>query len=252
MRPVPITPQPERHHLPRLAPEHYQGLAAVLWTVTLEPRATGWLDASFHAHFRELLLHAAAREGLFCPAYVLMPDHLHLLWLGVRTASNQSEAMRFLRKYLQREFTRRSPTGIEYQLQKQTHDTVLRKEDRTRGALAKTCFYILDNPRRKALVEHPRDWPHLGAVVPGYPFMNPLADDFWPNFWKFYEQQHEPQPAQRRTGVRRKYRNENMNSDSQTNCDRELLPMRSSFPKSAANASSPPRARSGTLASAAN
>ena len=119
MKPVPLTPQPEWHHLPRLSPEHYQGFAAVLWTITLEPRATGWLDDRFHWHFRELLLHAAAREGLFCPAYVLMPDHLHLLWLGLRVASNQSDAMRFLRKYLRREFTRRSPTGVEYQLQKQ-------------------------------------------------------------------------------------------------------------------------------------
>ena len=107
MTPVPLTPQPERHHLPRLAPEFYQGFAAVQWTVTLEPRATGWLDTAFHADFRELLLHAAAREGLFCPAYVLMPDHLHLLWLGMRATSNQLQTMRFLRKYLQREALRR-------------------------------------------------------------------------------------------------------------------------------------------------
>ena len=194
MKPVPLTVQPEWHHLPRLAPEFYQGFAAVLWTVTLEPRATGWLDDDFHAHFRELLLHAAARDSLFCPAYVLMPDHLHLLWLGLRVASNQADAMRFLRKYLQREFTRRSPTGVEYQLQKQAHDNVVKEKDRTRGALAKACFYILDNPRRKGLVAHPRDWPHLGAVVPGYPFLHPLTDDFWPYFWRFYQEQREDIP----------------------------------------------------------
>jgi putative transposase len=190
----PLTPRPEWHHLPRLAPEYYQGFAAVLWTITLEPRATGWLDSPFHGHFRELLMHAAAREDLFCPAYVLMPDHIHLLWLGLRAASNQLDAMRFLRKYLQREFTRRSPDG-GYQLQKQAHDSVLREADRTRGALAKSCFYILDNPRRKGLVAHPRDWPHLGAVVPGYPFLQPLADDFWPDFWKFYQEHRESVPS---------------------------------------------------------
>ena len=195
MRPAPLTLQPDWRHLPRLAPEFYQGFAAVLWTVTLEPRATGWLDVPFHAHFRELLLHAAAREGLFCPAYVLMPDHLHLLWLGLRAAGSQSDAMRFLRKQLQREFTLRSSAGVEYQLQKQSHDSVLREADRTRGALDKSCFYILDNPRRKGLVEHPRDWPFLGAVVPGYPFLNPLGSDFWPDFWKLYQQHREPQPA---------------------------------------------------------
>ncbi len=200
MKPVPLTPQPEWHHLPRLSPEHYQGFAAVLWTITLEPRATGSLEDGFHSRFRELLLHAAAREGLFCPAYVLMPDHLHLLWLGLRAASNQQDAMRFLRKYLQREFTRCSPAGVEYQLQKQSHDSVLTGQDRTRGALARACFYVLDNPRRKGLVAHPRDWPHLGAVVPGYPFLHPLDESFWPDFWKFYEAQREDFPRSGKLG----------------------------------------------------
>ncbi len=195
MRPAPLTPQPEWHYLPRLAPEHYQGFAAVQWTITLEPRATGWLDAAFHAHFRELLLHAAAREGLFSPAYVLMPDHIHLLWLGLRVVTDQSNAMRFLRKYLQREFTRRSTKTRSFKLQRQAHDSVLREADRTRGALAKSCFYIMDNPRRKGLVEHPRDWPHLGAMIPGHPFLHPLEEDFWPDFWKFYKEHREPTPT---------------------------------------------------------
>jgi hypothetical protein len=190
----PLTPQPERHHLPRLAPEFYQGFAAVTWTITLEPRATGWVDSLFHAHFRELLLHAAAREHLFCPTYVIMPDHVHLLWMGVRVVSDQLKAMRFLRKYLQRELTRRSTAGQEFLLQKQAHDIVLREKDRTRGALASLSFYILDNPRRKGLVEHPREWPYLGAMAPGYPFLYPFDEDFWPMFWQFYYEQREPTP----------------------------------------------------------
>jgi len=53
----------------------------------------------------------------------------------------------------------------------------------------------LINPRRKGLVAHPRDWPYLGAIVPGYPFMHPLAEDFWPLFWKLYTTQRDPQRA---------------------------------------------------------
>ncbi len=174
------------HHLPRLAPECYRGFAVVHWTITLERRATGWLDDLFHLHFRELLLHAAAREGLLCPAYVLMPDHIHLLWMGLRLASDQRDAMRFLRKHLAAELGRRSRHGREFELQKQSHDRVLRDEDRVRGAFARACFYVLDNPRRKRLAAHPREWPHLGAVVPGYPFLHPLAEGFWERFWKIY------------------------------------------------------------------
>jgi hypothetical protein len=48
-----------------LDPEFYRGDAAVHWTLTVFDRATGWLNASFHCGFRELLLHAAAREGLY-------------------------------------------------------------------------------------------------------------------------------------------------------------------------------------------
>ena len=100
MKPTPLTPQPEGHHLPRLAPEFYRGFAVVQWTITVERRATSWLDSAIHPHFRVFLFHAAAREDLFCPAYVLMPDHLHLLWMGVRADNDQRNAMKFLRKHL--------------------------------------------------------------------------------------------------------------------------------------------------------
>ena len=47
------------------------------------------------------MLHAAAREGLFCPAYCLMPDHIHLVWLGLRLDTDQLNGMSFLRTYLE-------------------------------------------------------------------------------------------------------------------------------------------------------
>jgi putative transposase len=165
------------------------------WTITLERRATGWLNERFHSHFRELLLHAAAREGLFCPLYVLMPDHLHLLWMGLRVDSDQRDAMKFLRKHLAAELVRRSPNSVEFELQKQSHDSVLREKDRMRGAFEKSYFYLLDNPCRKKLVDHPRDWPHLGAVVPGYPFLHPLDEDFRESFWQLYMENREAMPS---------------------------------------------------------
>ena len=66
---------PRPHHLPRLNPEFYRGDAAVHWTLTIFDRQTGWLTESLHLKFRELMLHAAARENLLCPSYCLMPDH---------------------------------------------------------------------------------------------------------------------------------------------------------------------------------
>jgi hypothetical protein len=195
MRPVPLTPQSEWHHPPRLDPEFYQGFAVVHWTITLKQRATGWLDELFHLRFRELSLHAATREGLFCPVYVLMPDHLHLICMGLRMDTDQRNAMRFLRKHRATELAQRSRTGVEFELQKQSHDSVLREKDRLRGAFEKTCFYVLNNPCRKELVKHPRDWQILGAMVSGYPFLHPLMEDFREQFWKLYQQHREPIPV---------------------------------------------------------
>ena len=92
---------PRTYFLPRLAREFYQGDAVVHWTLTVFNHGTGWLNESFHWQFRELLLHAAAREGLLCPVYCLMPDHLHLVWMGLRADSDQKNGMAFLRTHLE-------------------------------------------------------------------------------------------------------------------------------------------------------
>lgn len=101
------------HHLPRLDRKFYQSFAVVHWTITFEDRSTGWLDEAFHAFFRELLLHAAARQGLFCPAYCLMPDHIHLMWMGMKISTDQIVSMRFLRTHLATEFERSSRPTIQ-------------------------------------------------------------------------------------------------------------------------------------------
>ena len=125
-------PEDRANYLPRLAPEFYQGDAVVFWTMSFISRATGWLTDEFHLRFRELLLHTAAREGLFCPVYCLMPDHLHLVWMGLRADSDQRNGMAFLRTHLK-------PLLAPARLQKQPQDTVLREEQRQRNAFAKVC-----------------------------------------------------------------------------------------------------------------
>ncbi len=196
--------------LPRLPREYYQGDAFVHWTLTIHNRATGWLTDTFHARFRELMIHAAAREGLFCPTYCLMPDHLHLLWLGLRRDSDQLNGMAFLRTYLEPALVgdevasrpdKRDLNHKEHSLrcalprirfQPQAHDSVLREQEREHGALAKACFYLLDNPVQAKLVSLPAEWRFSGAIVPGYPTLQPLNADFWEKFWKLYTAARQP------------------------------------------------------------
>lgn len=82
-------------YLKRLAPGDYRGLAYVHWSMTMEARKTGWLGPEFHTQFREILIHALFRYALCCPIYCCMPDHIHLLWVGVLKGSDQRNAMKF-------------------------------------------------------------------------------------------------------------------------------------------------------------
>jgi REP element-mobilizing transposase RayT len=174
----------EHGHLPRLAREFYQRDAIVHWTLTLQDRATGWLKDSFHSDFRELMLHAAVRESLLCPTYCLMLDHLHLVWMGTNRESDQLKGMAFLRTHLE-------PLLTPHRFQHQPYDNVLRDKERERGAFAKVCSYILANPQRKELVKKPHDWRFRGAIVPGYPRLDPFEDDYWEKFWRIYGRRFE-------------------------------------------------------------
>jgi putative transposase len=183
----PTASSPAKHpgQLPRLDTKFYRGDSAVHWTLTVFNRATGWLKESFHSAFRELMQHTAAREGLFCPAYCLMPDHIHLLWLGLRHDTDQRNGMSFLRTHLE-------PRLSPHRFQPQAHDHVLRDEERQRDAFTRICFYILVNPVRAGLIRETETWPFCGAVIPGYPVLPPLAEDFWPKFWRLYQQHRQP------------------------------------------------------------
>jgi len=180
-------PVEPKDNLPRLLRHNYQGHAVVMWTLTLEQRVNGWLNESFHFHFRELMLHAAARENVWSPAYCLMPDHLHLVRMGMRRESDQLNAMRFLRRQL-------APALQPHKFQHQAHDHVLREDERKRGAFARVCFYVLENSVRAKLAAKAGDWPFSGAIVPGYPTLHPTAEDFWKTFWKLYVAERESEP----------------------------------------------------------
>jgi putative transposase len=181
----------------------YQAFAAVHWTMRVEPAKPGWLDDHFHFEFREALLHACVREQLVCPTYCLMPDHLHLMLLGLAGASDQLNAIKLLRLHVNRllageplqKLAVRAQPRKEWRLQPQAHDHVLREEDRKQGAFASVCFYVLANPVREELVAKEVEWKYCGAVVPGYPDLHPLAEDYWELFWKLYFKLREPVPT---------------------------------------------------------
>lgn len=149
------------------------------WTQSILDRKRGWLDELVHARFREILLHVGTREGLFCPTYCLMDDHIHLLWMGLKRTTDQRRAMAFLRTHLE-------PLLAPAKFQPQAHDRVLRQFQREQDAFAKVYAYILNNPVRQGLVSRAEEWPYYGAVIPGYPRLDPLDSKFGPLLWQLY------------------------------------------------------------------
>ena len=186
-RPIksPRDPLNRAFYLPRLSREYYQADAVVFWTLTVFDKAKGWLTPAFHQRFQYLMLHAAAREGLVCPVYCLMPDHLHRVWMGLWLDSDQINGMAFLRTYLEPEL---SPAKF----QPQPQDEVLRAEQRKRNAFAKVCFYIAANPVRAKLIGEKETWPFIGCIVPGYPKLNPLDENYWSKFWQIFAKLRQP------------------------------------------------------------
>lgn len=175
--------------LPRLHATSYRGRACVHWSMTLQDRSTGWLDAAHHAALRELLLHVCHRYALACPAYCLMPDHAHFLWLGLSETSDQRLAAAWFRRQWN------ALLAPAFTLQRQAHDHVLRDSERTDDAFPEIATYILANPERAKLVTNWRDWPHLGAVFPGVYPLDPRSPDYWDRFWREHHRRIDVPPA---------------------------------------------------------
>jgi putative transposase len=174
------------NYLPRLHASAYRADAVVLWTLTTFDRKKGWVGERFHRDFRELLWHSMAREELVCPVYVLMPDHIHLVWMGLAPESDQRNGMAFLRTHLE-------PLILPARFQPQAHDHVLTRQERMRNAFARLCEYVRLNPVRAGLVRSAEDWVYSGCLVPRYPTLRVGEADFWPNFWKIYRKLREPE-----------------------------------------------------------
>lgn len=169
--------------LSRLDRKFYRGQAYVHWTLTMQDRATGWLVPIFYYKFRELLAHTAFRYSIACPVYCLMPDHMHLLWIGIDDHSDQLNAMKYFRKHLA---TPLSLFGCK--LQHQPYDSVLRDDERRESAVENLVDYIAKNPERKNLVPIDcfQSYKFTGTLIPGYPELALWEVEFWPRFWRTY------------------------------------------------------------------
>ena len=173
----------QKDHLPRLNPSFYRGQAYVHWTMTIQDRRTGWLIPAFNFKFREFLTHAAFRYAFTCPIYCLMPDHIHMVWIGIDERTDQLKASKYFRKHVGRCLNK-----LGFEFQHQAYDHVLRDDEKIESALVDLVEYVARNPERRGLVplDGFRDYKFTGCLVPGYPELELWQADFWIRFWRAY------------------------------------------------------------------
>jgi putative transposase len=153
----------------------------VHWTMTAADRRAGWLSDGSHALWREVVLHASIRYHLAAPVYCLMPDHAHILLAGLTEASDQRQAVSFLRRYTADMFA-----DCHGEWQKQAYDHVLRDEERRLEAFRAAANYIVENPVRAGLVPDARAWRFSGSLVAGWPWLDWRLADFWDRWWQIF------------------------------------------------------------------
>ena len=155
------------------------GEAIIHWSITIRDRKQGWLSSLFYYRFRELLTHTLFRYELACPIFCLMPDHIHMVWIGLSSASDQLNAIKHFRTRCHESLER-----IGFELKDQAYDHVFKDEERVESEFRNVCDYIARNPERAGLVEPDQfaAYSFTNCLVPGYPELNRFDDDFHARF----------------------------------------------------------------------
>ena len=135
----------------------------------------------FLYRFREILTHTAFRYRVAVPIYCLMPDHLHMLWHGLATTSDQLVALRYFR-----EQTGRSLQWVGYRWQKQAYDRVIREKEIDENELRTLVEYIARNPERVGIVavDAFAEYAYTGCLIPGHPDLRLFQTDSWDRIWR--------------------------------------------------------------------
>jgi hypothetical protein len=108
-----------------------------------------------------------------------MPDHFHMLWMGLSETCDQLLAMKHFRKT-----TNDSLRRLGYELQDQAYDHVLQDEEKKEIALREVIEYIARNPERAGLIQPDEfaSYKFSGCIVPGYPELRLFEPEFWGKF----------------------------------------------------------------------
>lgn len=146
----------EKKH--RLPPESYRGRVEVAFTACIQHRIPLFVDPNLVSRCVEILLEAAAYEHSDVLAFVFMPDHCHLLFHG---RDDASDILRLMRRFKQRTGYLFSQQNVGARWQKDFYDHICRDDQEVQVQIR----YIVENPVRKGIVKHWKDYRFKGSTV---------------------------------------------------------------------------------------
>ena len=148
-----------RSNVRRLSEDRYEGRVAVAFTLCLATREPHFTSEAAVAPHRRMLEDETLRVGCVAYAYCFMPDHLHVVLLGVRDDARPKAAIVRFKQWSGFLFGR-GPV----RWQPRFWDHVLRAGEDT----AAQVLYVLNNPLRAGLTAEPLAWPFSGAIGMSY------------------------------------------------------------------------------------
>jgi REP-associated tyrosine transposase len=143
---------------PRLETFDYIGRYRYFLTFCTRKRCVVFTSAEVVALVLDEILHAAGLHDFSIPAYVFMPDHVHLLVEGL---SDSADLKAFVKLAKQRSGYLYSRKHGHALWQPSYYDHVLRDDE----ASLPVMWYIMSNPVRDGLVSRCEDYPFLGSTT---------------------------------------------------------------------------------------
>lgn len=158
----------------RLAEPFYQGRYSYFLTLCTRERKKLFTNERLVRVLLDLLREKCLAHSLGIYAYCFMPDHLHLVLVGVAESATLPAAMRAFKGAATAEGRK---LGVSRLWEKSFYDHVIR----TGEGLDRVASYILMNPVRAGLVREAAEWPFSGSFmfewkklpVPDEPYVPP-------------------------------------------------------------------------------
>lgn len=156
-RQIPYTLAVKQSRNPKRLPiEDYQGERTVCFHAVTSQRAKLFTSAEVVNPQVEYLAAACRAHDCVVPVYCFMPDHLHVMFMGLNERSNSLAAMNEFKLKSGKWMSRKKLAGW----QGSYFDHIMRYGDDWR----RHATYLAMNPVRAGLVENYLDYPFLGSI----------------------------------------------------------------------------------------